>query len=194
MQHIVDLQNIKAKELDVKRRFQKMPKFSRNQETYILNVQSIILMYRAIPEANRICAMADRGRRYRLHQEALQKIKNKPNKNRSKSQMNGKPQRPYSLKGKVQKEEKERINHENQKMVKAIIEQEPTISRSDFIEQEMDHQHQVARMSQFDKANKHDKSQSKVTTTKNGLPDLANQIADTLADDKHSEDSVSLSN
>jgi hypothetical protein len=39
-----------------------------------LYVTDILAMYRAIREVNRPCAMADRDRQYRLHQQTLQKI------------------------------------------------------------------------------------------------------------------------
>lgn len=103
-------------------------------------------MYRAIPEVNRICSMADRARKYKQHQEALSKIKNRP-KPRSNSVMD-KPMRPYSLHGKAQKEELMRINVENKKMYNAILYRSSIINRADFKEHEMDHQHQVSRMTQ----------------------------------------------
>lgn len=98
-------------------------------------------MFRAIPEVNRICAMADRGRRYRLHKEALAKIKS-PQK-RSQSACQNVPMKP--LGGKARREEQERITQENKKMLKAIINMSPTVNRAEMKEFELDHQQQVAR-------------------------------------------------
>lgn len=98
-------------------------------------------MFRAIPEVNRICAMADRGRRYRLHKEALAKIKSPVKRTQSACQTL--PRKP--LGGKARKEEQERITQENKKMLKAIITMSPTVNRAEMKEFELDHQHQVAR-------------------------------------------------
>ncbi|OHT06711.1 hypothetical protein TRFO_25172 [Tritrichomonas foetus] len=111
-------------------------------------------MYRAIPEVNRICAMADRSRRYRLHQEALLKLKAKPGNANPKAKsalQQTKVVRPYSLRGKAQKEEQERITYENKKIMKAICNLDPTINRAEFYEHEIDHKHQVSRMSNVNK-------------------------------------------
>lgn len=42
-------------------------------------------MYRALPEINRICAIQDRNRRYKMHQQALHKINRAPNSRQSPS-------------------------------------------------------------------------------------------------------------
>lgn len=121
-------------------------------------------MYRAIPEVNRICAMADRGRSYRLHQQALARIKNRPAtfKNSDGISNNGSIpsyagssanddgkstySRSTALLSKAQKEKQLQIYNENQKILKAIEYQSPTICRADLYEHELDHQRQVSRM------------------------------------------------
>ncbi|KAK8894972.1 hypothetical protein M9Y10_023414 [Tritrichomonas musculus] len=121
-------------------------------------------MYRAIPEVNRICAMAERGRSYKLHQQALARIKNRPATFKQSDSMNNcgaipsyagsttngdaksNCTRSTSLLSKAQKEKQLQIYNENQKILKAIEYQSPTICRADFFEHELDHERQVSRM------------------------------------------------
>ena len=108
--------------------------------------------------------MADRGRSYRLHQEALARIKNRPSSYKNsgaRSNMGAIPSyagssanddgnsnyaRSISLLSKAQKEKQIQIYNENQKILRAIEYQSPTICRADFYEHELDHQRQVSRM------------------------------------------------
>lgn len=106
-------------------------------------------MFRAIPEVSRICSMQERSRQYKLHLEALQKIKNQNAIKRAASAQNkllNKPLRPVSLHGKAQREEQQRITYENEKMYHAIVYRTSYINRADFFEHERDHEHQVWRM------------------------------------------------
>jgi len=101
-------------------------------------------MHRAIPEVNKICTMAERTRQYKLHLEALAKIKTKKAEvvNQPSSEL---PKR-VSLRERSFKVESEKIAYENNKMFKAMIYQAPTLSRADFIAHEIEHKHQVNRM------------------------------------------------
>lgn len=106
-------------------------------------------MFRAIPEVSRICSMQERSRQYKLHLEALQKIKNQNAIKRAASaqaNLMKKPLRPVSLHGKAQREEQQRITYENEKMYHAIVYRTSYINRADFLEHERDHEHQVWRM------------------------------------------------
>lgn len=126
-------------------------------------------MFRAIPEVSHICSMADRGRQYRLHQEALEKIKGRSKSKiavRSKSSICGQPLRPYSLKGKVQKEEQMRIEQENLKMKNALLKCNPTINRKELQVLDKDHQHQVKRMAGFRREVYGFPTEEKLTNTK----------------------------
>ena len=129
-------------------------------------------MYRAIPEINRICAMQDRSRRYKMHQETLKKIRNTSPSHLSMS--NNQHQRSNSPKSYLRKgthEEAYRINHENQKMKNAIANQSSALNRKDFNELDIDHKKQVARLLQSDYSygfnnNIHKKrAQSKLSST-----------------------------
>ena len=126
-------------------------------------------MFRAIPEVSHICAMADRGRQYRLHQEALAKIQGRSkskNVPRAKSSICGQPLRPYSLKGKAQKEEQMRIDHENQKMKNALLQCNPTLTRKELEVLDRDHRHQVKRMAGFRREVYGFPTQEKLSNTK----------------------------
>ena len=108
-------------------------------------------MYRAIPEVNRICSMAERGRQYRLHQEALARIRNRSlSANNARQYGLDKPKgvcpRQASILSKAQKDKQHRIYTENQRILKAIEYQSPTICLADFIEHEQEHERQVSRL------------------------------------------------
>ena len=108
-------------------------------------------MYRAIPEINRICAIQDRNRRYRIHQETLKKISNTPPSNQVISKYpNQRSHSPSSLARRCPREELYRINQENQKMKNAIANQSSAFNRKDLSELEKDHKRQVARLLQSD--------------------------------------------
>lgn len=106
-------------------------------------------MYKSIPEVNRLCAISDRARQYRLHKEALKRIEagsygqNGPKKCRSNL-----AEHPLkrTLHGKAQKQEQERINYENKKILNAMEKREPTINLADFQELQIEHERQVARL------------------------------------------------
>ena len=108
-------------------------------------------MYRAIPEVSRICSMQERTRQYKLHLEALQKIKKQsPQKRALSAQANLglKPLRKGTLRGSSKREEQKRITHENQKMYNAILYRPSYINHYDFITHQKDHEYQMARMAQ----------------------------------------------
>lgn len=87
--------------------------------------------------------MNDRARQFRLHKEALERIKK--SKSRANTQKTKGMDRK-TLHGKYQKEEQDRITRENAKMVRAIKYCSPVIDRVEFYEHELDHEHQVQRM------------------------------------------------
>ena len=105
-------------------------------------------MYRAIPEVSRICSMQERSRQYKLHLEALQKIKKQNPRQRALSAQSN-PYHKTSLRGGSKREEQKRITYENQKMYNAILYRPSYINHYDFIAHERDHEHQVARMTQM---------------------------------------------
>ncbi|OHT04307.1 hypothetical protein TRFO_28183 [Tritrichomonas foetus] len=136
-------------------------------------------MYRAIPEINRICAMQDRDRRYRLHKEALKKIRQTSTpRNQSPAKSKSSLERTNSQKSlckKVSRDESLKIAYENQKMMNTINKLEPTINRNELFEHELNHKKQVARLTQNDYSygfvnkpstpNKRVKAQSKLSAT-----------------------------
>lgn len=81
-----------------------------------------------------------------MHMDALKKIR----ANRSKSALN-ETTLPSVFPGKsasteARKKHQAKITSENQKMLKAIVEQKPTLDRSDFMELEQEHKRQVSRL------------------------------------------------
>lgn len=103
-------------------------------------------MYRAIPEINRICAMQDRNRQYRMHQENLKKIRNTSPSHQNVPRSSS----PKSFSRKGSREETYRINQENQKMKNAIANQSSMLNRKEFNKLDMEHKKQVARLLQSD--------------------------------------------
>lgn len=108
-------------------------------------------MYRAIPEINRICAIQDRNRRYRIHQETLKKIQNTTPTHQVISKFpNQRSHSPSSFARRCSREELYRINQENQKLKNAIANQSSAFNRKELSELDMDHKRQVARLLQSD--------------------------------------------
>jgi hypothetical protein len=99
-------------------------------------------MYRAIPEASVLCAMADRARSYRLHREALAKIAARPSKGLLHQPLRERrsPGRAHLL-----REDRARVASENVKMKDALAHCRPTFSRVEFEQHERDHKKQVRR-------------------------------------------------
>lgn len=61
------------------------------------------------------------------------------------------PQCHFTLHGKVQKEQAYRIELDNKKMVNALHESKPTMSRNDWFYHECDHEYQTTRKSHYKK-------------------------------------------
>jgi hypothetical protein len=59
------------------------------------------------------------------------------------------PQRPYTLMGQTQKDEMWRITHENKKLLRAVQEKRPNLNRNDWLHHELDHEYQIAKMSEY---------------------------------------------
>ena len=105
-------------------------------------------MYKSIPEVNRLCAISDRARQYRLHKEALKRIEAGQYQNSNRKTRSNLAAHPLkrTLHGKAQKMEQERISYENKKILDAMEKREPTINLADFQELQMEHERQVARL------------------------------------------------
>lgn len=61
------------------------------------------------------------------------------------------PQRHFTLHGKVQKEQQYQIEVNNKKIVAALHESKPTMSRNEWFYHECDHEYQLARKSHYKK-------------------------------------------
>ncbi|OHT08173.1 hypothetical protein TRFO_23379 [Tritrichomonas foetus] len=59
------------------------------------------------------------------------------------------PQRPFTLQGKVQKEEMLRITRENHKLLNAVQERRPILNRNDWLMHKIDHSYQVAKNAEY---------------------------------------------
>lgn len=132
------------------------------------------IMYRAIPEVSKLCSMQSRSRQYKLHLEALNRIRAKSAQPSNAVNRHAKTQ--SALKAKARREELAKINYENQKMKNAIVYRPSYINRADFKAHELDHEHQVARMTGqiysygFDESKKKRSYHSSLNATLEPLP------------------------
>ena len=61
------------------------------------------------------------------------------------------PQRPFTLQGQYQKDEMNRIDKENAKLLKAIETRKPVLNRTEWTRHRLDHTYQITKMSEFKK-------------------------------------------
>ena len=61
------------------------------------------------------------------------------------------PQRPFTLQGQYQKDEMNRIDKENEKLLKAIQTRKPVLNRTEWTRHRLDHTYQITKMSEFKK-------------------------------------------
>ena len=129
-------------------------------------------MYRNIPEFNKTCIRASRERAYQKHMDALRNIKStipnsgfvssKPKKTRvsraersinytdsPENEQSTSHARPYTLHGKLQKDEVRRINYENFKVLRTVQGNQPGYNRNTWMLQKIDSDYQVAKNSEF---------------------------------------------
>jgi hypothetical protein len=60
-------------------------------------------------------------------------------------------QRPFTLLGQAQKDYMTRITYENRKLLNAVQERGPTLNRNDWLKHRLDHEYQLAKMSEYKK-------------------------------------------
>jgi hypothetical protein len=99
-------------------------------------------MYRALPESNTLCAMADRARSYKLHTEALARIAARPSQWVLHQPLRA---RRSFVRTRAQRDDRARLASENIKIKDAVTHCRPTLSRVEFAQHERDHEKQLKR-------------------------------------------------
>ena len=59
------------------------------------------------------------------------------------------PQRPYTLQGRIQREEMLKITEDNEKIIKAVQNKKPLLNRNDWLQHEIEHEYQLHKISEF---------------------------------------------